>query len=95
MSYFDLCTDEMWVIYIIFGISMVPFSYVFSFIFKMEASAQNFVILLNFLFGSLGGTIVFILRTNPSTASSAKTIANILRIIPAFSLNYGFITCLS
>ena len=88
MSYFDLCTDEMWVIYIIFGISMVPFSYVFSFIFKMEASAQNFVILLNFLFGSLGGTIVFILRTNPSTASSAKTIANILRIIPAFSINY-------
>jgi ATP-binding cassette subfamily A (ABC1) protein 3 len=95
MQIFGQCTNEMWLFYVIYGFSMVPFSYIFSFIFKKEASAQNLVILLNFLFGSLGGTIVFVLRTNSSTVNSAKFIANIMRIVPAFSLNYSYVTCLS
>lgn len=95
MTAYDQCTNEMWLVYVIYGLSIVPFTYCFSFIFKNEASALNFVILLNFLFGALGGTIVFVIRVIESTAPYAKGAAAIMRIVPAFGLSYGFISCLS
>ena len=95
MSAYSQCTNEMWVIYFIYGLTMIPFTYLFTFFYSAEATAQNFVILLNFLFGALGGTIVFVIRVIDSTVTYAKPIASIMRIIPAFSLSYSFICCLS
>jgi ATP-binding cassette subfamily A (ABC1) protein 3 len=95
MAAYGQIVKEMWIVYFMYGISMIPFTYCFSFIFKLEASAQNFIILKNFLFGALGGSIIFILRINDSTLTYAKGIASILRIIPAFALSYGFIESLS
>ena len=95
MSAFSQCTSEMWLIYFCYGISMVPFTYLFTFIFSIEATAQNFVILLNFLFGALGGSIIFIIRIAASTVQYAKIIAGIMRLIPSFCLSYSFICCLS
>lgn len=95
MSAYSQCTSEMWLIYLIYGLSMVPFTYLFTFIFEIEAAAQNFIILMNFLFGALGGTIIFLIRTIDSTVNYAKAIAAIMRIVPAFSLSYGFIQSLS
>jgi len=69
---------------------MISFTYLLSFLFKSESTAQNFVILINFLFGALGGTIVMVLRILEDTISIGKALAFIFRLIPSFCFSYGF-----
>jgi hypothetical protein len=63
--------------------------------FKLESSAQNFVILINFLFGALGGTIILVLRIIEDTTSIGKVLAFVFRLIPSFSFSYGYNQLLS
>lgn len=74
---------------------MVSFTYLISFMFKFESTAQNFVILINFFFGALGGTIIMVLRFIEDTVSVGKSLAFIFRLIPSFSFSYGYNQLLS
>ncbi len=74
---------------------MVSFTYLISFLFKTESTAQNFVILVNFFFGALCGTIIMVLRIIEDTVSIGKALAFILRFIPSFSFSYGYNQLLS
>lgn len=92
---FDSYADYLVVFYILYGFSMVSFTYLLSFLFKMESTAQNFVILINFFFGALGGTIILILRILEDTVSIGKALAFLFRLIPSFSFSYGYNQLLS
>ena len=85
----------LYVLYILYGPSMVSFTYLFSFVFDDESSAQNSVILVNFLFGALGGSVVLILRLMEDLTKLGKILAYVLRLVPSFAFCYGYNELLS
>ena len=64
---------------------MIIITYLTSFFFDSEAIAQNFLILFNLVFGSLGSTVVIMLRAINDTTNVAKVVAYVIRIIPSFA----------
>ena len=87
---FDYFPDYLYVLYLLYGPSMVSFTYLLSFAFATEAAAQNGVILLNFLFGALGSTVVLMFRSLDSMMEAGKGMAFAFRLIPSFCFGYGF-----
>ena len=69
---------------------MIVITYLTSFFFNSEAIAQNFLILFNLVFGSLGSTVVIMLRAIDETTKVAKIVAYFIRIIPSFAFGYGY-----
>ena len=92
---FDFYQDYLWLLYLLYGPSMVSFTYLFSFIFTKESTAQTIVLLLNFIFGALGGCVVLIVRLMADLTEAGKVIAYILRIVPSFCFCYGYNELLS
>ena len=87
---FDFVPSYLYIIYLLYGPSMISITYFFSFLFNSEASAQNFIILFNLVIGSLGSTVVIMLRSLKRSTNAAKIAAFIFRIIPSFSFGYGY-----
>ena len=77
-------------LYILFGPAMVSITYILSFIFSKESTAQNAVILLNFVIGALGSVIVLLLRGMENTYEGAKILEYFLAIMPSFCFNFGY-----
>ena len=92
---FDKFPKNLYIIYLLYGISMVPFTYTLSFFFKNESLAQNITIFINFMIGALGGVVLVILRVLDDTSKGAKYLAFILRIVPSFAFSYAYNTMLS
>ena len=87
---FDFFPSYFYVLYLLYGPSMVSFTYLFSFIFSNESSAQNTVILMNFLFGALAGAVVLILRVMDNVVTIGKVLSYIFRLVPTFCFCYGY-----
>ena len=83
------------ILYLLYGPSMIAFTYIFSFIFSTESSGQNIVIIVNFVGGALAGTVVLILRLFNELAKYGKRLQNFLRLIPAFCFCFGYNELLS
>ena len=92
---FDSFPKNFWVLYLLYGPSMVSFTYLFSFWFNDESSAQNVVILINFLFGALGGCVILVLRLIEDVSNIGKILSYIFRIVPSFCFCYGYNELLS
>ena len=67
---------------------MIIITYFTSFFFNSEAIAQNFLILFNLVFGSLGSTVVILLRAIDKTTKVAKIVAYVIRLIPSFAFGH-------
>ena len=87
---FDFIPKYFIILYLLYGPSMIMITYFISFFFSSEAMAQNFLILFNLVFGSLGSTVVILLRAIDKTTKAAKIVAFIIRIIPSFAFGYGY-----
>ena len=87
---FSFVPSYLYVFYLLYGPPMISITYFFSFLFNSEAAAQNFVILFNLVIGSLGSTVVIMLRSLEQSTNAAKIAAYILRIIPSFAFGYGY-----
>ena len=87
---FGFVPSYLYIFYLLYGPPMISITYFFSFLFNSEASAQNFVILFNLVIGSLGSTVVIMLRSLEQSTSAAKIAAYVLRIIPSFAFGYGY-----
>jgi hypothetical protein len=92
---FDKFPEELYMLYLLYGVAMIPFTYVLSIMFSNESLAQNITIFINFLIGALGAAVLVILRLLDDTAQAAKYIAYILRIVPSFAFSYGYNQLLS
>ena len=73
----------------------MPFTYTVSFFFKDESLAQNGLIFLNFVIGTLASSVMLVIRVLDSTKDAAKIIAYIFRIVPLFSFSYAYYVLLS
>ena len=74
---------------------MVAFTYIIGSLAKREGTSQIIVILINLVFGAIGGTAVFVMRMYQKLMSTAITLAKIFRIIPSFCFSYGYNTLLN
>ena len=87
---FSFIPSYFYILYLLYGPPMITITYFFSFLFESEAAAQNFLILFNLVFGSLGSTVVIMLRSLEQSTNAAKIAAYILRIFPSFAFGYGY-----
>ena len=79
------------VLILLYGLSGIGMSYCLSFLFNEHSTAQNLVMLANFVCGFLLVMVVMILTYVESTASIGKALAWPFRIIPAYCLGEGII----
>ena len=88
---FDYYKKYLTLLYILYGPAMVSCTYILSFCFDKESSAQNIVILLNFLIGALGSTVILMLRGLESAAHTVgKALEYIFAFMPSFCFNFGY-----
>ena len=87
---FDYIPSYFYLLYLLYGPSMITFTYFLSFFFSTESSAQNFMILFNLIIGSLGSVVVLILRAIKKSTNAAKIAQYFFRIVPSFSFGYGY-----
>jgi len=81
----------LWVLFLVYGLSITPFVYLTSFAFNNHAAAQTANFFGHFVSGFVLGLAVTILRIIEATNSVAKVLQWIFRINPTFSLTYGFL----
>ena len=78
-------------LYLLYGPAMVSSTYILSFLFDKESLAQNIVILLNFLIGALGSTVIIMLRGLDNQAKTVgKVLEYIFALMPTFCFNFGY-----
>jgi len=81
----------LWVLLLVFAFTIIPFTYVTSFLFRKEHIAFTLTLMFHFSMALIFCQIVNSLYIADSTRSVAKIISYILRSIPTFSLAYGII----
>ena len=86
----DFYRDYLYILYLVYGPPMISLTYIFSFIFSTESGAQNGTILINFLIGALGSTIILLLRAMENIKEGGKILQYILSILPSFCFNFGY-----
>ncbi|EWS72164.1 ABC transporter family protein (macronuclear) [Tetrahymena thermophila SB210] len=78
------------ILFIFYGLSLIPFTYLFSFLHSDYGNAQIIQFFIHFMIGGVGAVIVVILRFFDSTHSVGDIIAWVLRIFPSFAVYDGF-----
>ena len=87
---FDFYRKYFVIFYFIYGPPMITFTYIMSFWFNSESSAQNAAILLNFLIGALGSSVVLMFRGLDSMQNFGKALEFVFGLIPSFNFAYGY-----
>ena len=87
---FGFYEDYLYILYLLYGPSMISFTYFLSFVFKSEDVGQIFILLINLVIGVLGGSSIILMRLNEDLKELSKKIINIFRLIPSFCFCYGF-----
>ena len=86
---FNIMIPDAWVLIIVYAFSIIPFTYVTSFLFYRENVAQIATLMLHFLLGVVLSPIFTMLHLFSSTKQAGYILSWIFRIIPSFSLAYG------
>jgi len=87
---FGFYKEYLYIFYLLYGPAMIMMTYVLSFVYDSESGAQNSIILLNFLLGALGSTVILLLRMQENVRQVAKVIQYIISILPSFCFNFGY-----
>ena len=64
---FDRNLHDVWVLFVLYPLAIVPYTYVWSFIFTSDINAQIFTLFLHFVAGGLLVVVIFVLQSVPST----------------------------
>ena len=64
---FDRNLHELWVLFMLYPLAIVPYTYVWSFVFTSEINSQIFTMILHFISGGLLAVIVYVLQIIPAT----------------------------
>ena len=85
----------MLVLFLLYGLAGVTGSYFVSFGFDSHATAQNIVMLANFVCGFLLVLVIYIMQFIESTEDVAKVLRYFFRIVPSYCLGEGIINVAS
>ena len=83
---YELEWDNSWVMFLLYPVGVVPFSYVTSFLFSTENVAQSTTIFLHFVFAGIGAIVVFVLKIIESTKKAGDILGWVFKIVPSFCL---------
>lgn len=79
----------VWVLMILFGVAIAPFTYVTSFLFKSHATAQIITILFHFVCGSILPMVILTMYFFSSTRDVGKALRWVFRLVPSFCFGNG------
>ena len=82
--------DYIYILYLIYGPAMISSTYFISFFFEDESKAQNFVILVNLVFGSLGCIVILLLRLLDNTRTLGEILEYFVAIVPVFNFDFAY-----
>ena len=88
--FFDYYKNYLIWFYILYGPPLILMTYAISFAFSDESNAQNKMILLHALVGSLGSTVIMVLRQIKSTKTIGKALEYIFCFLPSFAFNFAY-----
>lgn len=83
---YDLGWSNSWVMFLLYPVGVIPFSYVTSFLFTTENVAQTITIFLHFVFAGIGSIVVFILKIIDSTKEVGDILGWVFKLVPSFCL---------
>jgi ATP-binding cassette subfamily A (ABC1) protein 3 len=86
---FDVALPHGWILILVYGFTVIPFTYTTSFFFTKENTAQTVSLLVNFFMGVILSPVFTMLHMFDNTRTMAKYLGWIFRIIPSFCLAYG------
>ena len=81
--------------FVLYGPALISFTYCISYFINSEGQGQTIILLINLLFGALGGSAILILRTNKELKNIAEIASYFLRLVPTFCICYGYNELLS
>ncbi len=87
---FDYYEDYLYIFYLLYGPGMISLTYAMSFHYEDEADAQNGVILMNLVFGSLGSIITLLFRTQDKRKKFGKKLEIVLCAIPVYCFDFAY-----
>ena len=88
---FDRCLHDVWVLFMLYPLAIVPYTYAWSFLFDSEINSQIFTLLLHFLSGGLLAVIVYVLQVIPDTMQWGDCLRFICCIVPSFCVTHGIL----
>lgn len=86
MYAFGLDYQWVWLLFLLFPMGIIPFSYVTSFLFSSENIAQTVTIFLHFVISGIGAIVASILRMISSTYAVGDALVWVFKIIPSYTL---------
>ena len=86
---FNVELPKGWLVILLYGLSIIPFTYTTSFFFVSENVAQITTLMGHFFLGVVLGQVFLIFRIFDSTRAAGNALAWIFRLVPSFSLSYG------
>ena len=95
LKLFNFYEKYLIVLFILYSPALISFTYCLYYFINSEGSGQTIVLLINLIFGALGGTATLIIRTNKDLKNIAKIISYIFRFVPSFCICYGYNELLS
>ena len=88
-----LSTDEpwqaLWVLFFLYILNIIPFTYLTSFFFEEYGYAQTVTFTVHLMISTVLTLVVGLLRILDNSRDAAKGMAYLFRIIPSFSFGYG------
>ena len=72
-----------------YPLSVIPFTYVSSFLFSSENIAQTITIFFHFVFAGIGTIVAYILRIIDSTRSVGDVLYWVFKVVPSYCLTDG------
>ena len=92
---FNFYEKYLIVLFILYCPALISFTYCLYYFIKTPGSGQTIVLLINLLFGALGGSATLILRTNENLKNVGEFLSYIFRFVPSFCICYGYNELLS
>lgn len=83
--------DGVWLLFLLYPIAIVPYTYVTSFIFKSDINAQITTLFLHFVSGGLFVIIVFVLQYIPKTMVAGDWLRWVFLIFPSYCVTHGIL----
>lgn len=73
-------------VFLIFPLAILPFTYVISFVFDNDSTAQAFTMFIHFLFFSISSVLVSFVRWTPNLAYLGDNLDYAMKVIPTYML---------
>lgn len=88
---FDKNYDGVWVLFLLYPLAIVPYTYVWSFLFRSDINAQIFTLFQHFVAGGLLVSVVFCLQLVPETMKVGDALRWACTVFPTFCVAHGIL----